>query len=171
MRKLLLLILLAIMPAVSFTAHGADGIPKDSLMAVVNEYRLYDGFDVVKLNSLGTKALKTAIRIAAMGEEDEDIRQLLKVITGIKKIAVVDYEDCSQGIRDGFNRKIGKILQDQEILMQVKDGSDSMTIYGVVSDDAGTVKDFVLFSPDSCALICLFGSISIDTVMNLVEEA
>ena len=171
MRKLLLLILLAIMPVATYTASGANGIPSDKLMTVVNEYRLYDGFEVVKLNSLATKALKTAIRIAALGEEDKDIRELLKVITGIKKIAVVDYEDCSEGIRDSFNRKVGKILQNQDILMQVKDGSDSMTIYGVVSDDAGTVKDFVLFSPDNCALICLFGSISIDTVMRMVEEA
>lgn len=166
-----MIILLAIMPIASYTAYGANGIPKDKLMAVVNEYRFYDGFEVVKLNSLGTKALKTAIRIAALGEEDEDIRQLLKVITGIKKVAVVDYEDCSDNIREGFSRKVGKILHDQEILMQVKDGSDSMTIYGVVSDDAGTVKDFVLFAPDSCALICLFGSISMDSLMRIVEEA
>lgn len=164
-------ILLAIMPAVSYTAYGASGIPKDKLMNVVNEYRPYDGFEVVKLNSLATKALKTAIRIAALGEDDKDIRELLKVITGIKKIAVVDYEDCSEDIRNSFNRKVGKILQDQDILMQVKDSSDSMTIYGVVSDDAGTVKDFVLYSPENCALICLFGSISMGTVVEMVKES
>ena len=32
------------------------------------------------------------------------------------------------------------------------------------------IKDFVLFSPDDCTLVCLFGSISLDKVLAIASE-
>jgi hypothetical protein len=56
------------------------------------------------------------------------------------------------------------------MLMEVKDGSDIMRMYGVVDDRGDKVKDFVLFSPEDCTLICLFGSISLDSVMAVASK-
>ncbi len=74
---------------------------------------------------------------------------------------VVDNEKCigcGQCVRDcvaGF--------------LEVKDGSETVRIFGVASEDGEEVKDFVLYAPDDCALVCLFGSISMEAVASMVE--
>ena len=45
-----------------------------------------------------------------------------------------------------------------------------MKIYGVFDEQSGTVQDFVLYAPSDCALICLFGSISMDAIAQLVSK-
>ena len=56
------------------------------------------------------------------------------------------------------------------MLMEVKDGSDIMRMYGVVDDRGDRVRNFVLFSPEDCTLICLFGTISLDSVLNMASR-
>ncbi len=45
-----------------------------------------------------------------------------------------------------------------------------MRIYGVVDESADSVKDFVLYTPSDCALICIFGSISMDAVAKIASN-
>ena len=62
-------------------------------------------------------------------------------------------------------------MPDEDVLMDIKDsGQQSMRLYGVVSDDGKTLKDFVIHSPESSALICLFGTISFDGISKFIEE-
>ena len=54
--------------------------------------------------------------------------------------------------------------------MEAKDDDASMRIFGVVDEKTGTVRDFVLHSPDGGTLICIFGSISMDAVSKVLAD-
>ena len=82
---------------------------------------------------------------------------------------MVDYSSCDLQVRQGFSQKMSRLLGGADMLMEVKDGSEVMRMYGVVDDKGGKVKNFVLFSPEDCTLICLFGTISLDSIMNMAS--
>ena len=167
MKRIVATILLLLTFTVVFAQTGKSGVPRERITSLINEFRGYDGFEVVRMNSLGTSAIKALVRMSALSDGDKDSRALLDVLKGIKKIAVVDYEDCERNVKDRFSRKIGRALSSADLLMEVKDGTEVLKMYGVVSDDSAVVKDFVMFSQEDCALICLFGSISLDAVMKM----
>ena len=54
--------------------------------------------------------------------------------------------------------------------MEVTDEGDQMQIYGLYDERTDVVRDFVLYTPSECALICLFGSISMDTVSRMMNN-
>ena len=91
------------------------------------------------------------------------------MLNDIRRVAVVDYEDCGESVKNEFNSKLDRILAGAEILMEVKDSEDLVRIYGVVNEDASRVKDFVVHVPNDCALICMFGSIPMDAVAKIIE--
>lgn len=138
-------------------AAGAQALPKGELMQLVNEYRSVDGFDVVRLGYLGTAGIKSIIRLAAIGNEEG--REALKVIRGVNRVVVVDYESCESWLRDEFSMKLRSILCEAEVFMEVKDDGETMKMYGVVDGSGTKVKDFMIYDESGCALICLFGSI------------
>ena len=55
-------------------------------------------------------------------------------------------------------------MQKSELLMEAKEDGTHMRMFGVVDDAAGTVRDFVIYVPDSGTLICLFGSMSLEAL-------
>ena len=89
---------------------------------------------------------------------------------GIKKLALVDYSDCDPEVRQGFSKKMTRLLDGVDMLMEVKEGSEVMRMYGVVDDKGDKVKNFVLFSPEDCTLVCLFGTISLDSVLSAASR-
>ena len=137
---------------------------------LISEYKAYDGFEAVKVGRLGTGILKSLISSGAVEGSDPEIKEIKRLIKGIKKLAVVDYSDCEPQVRQGFTQKVGRLLNGAEMLMEVKDGSDIMRMYGVVDDRGDRVRNFVLFSPEDCTLICLFGTISLDSVLNMTSR-
>lgn len=170
MKKIIVAIMLLAVCVTAFPQTGNGGVPKEKIASLINEFRTYDGFDVVRMNALGTSAIKALIRMTASADSDPEVRAALDMIKGIKKIAVVDYEDCAQDVKQRFSRKLNRALSSSELLMEAKDGSEVMRMYGVVSDDSAVVRDFVMFSPDDCALVCLFGSISLDAIMKIANQ-
>lgn len=117
---------------------------------------------MVQLGSLATSAIKTVIRIAA--KDDPDARQALQVLNGIRRLTVFEYEDCSPAVKEKITRKLNRILKNSELLIETKDGTDSMRMYGVVDEKGDTVTDFVIYTPGECALICIFGKVSMDAI-------
>lgn len=110
-------------------------------------------------------------RLAMKFAEDEDVKAAAGLVDHLKKLYVVDYEDCSEALKDKFNAKIGKALRGSELLMEAKDDDERMSIYGTPSADGSTVSDIVLFAPQSGALICFFGSMDSDKVGELIASA
>ena len=102
--------------------------------------------------------------------DDPDAKEALRLMKGVRGIYVFDFEDCSQHDKSRITRRLNRILSGSEVLMEASEGGDKMRIYGVVDENAGTVKDFVLYTPTDCVLICIFGTISMDTVSSIVTN-
>ncbi len=169
MRKAMILMAVALL--LPFYADAArkvnGGIDRNSLTEIIRTYSGEEGFEVVNVGSIATSLIKKIIRVAADYDDDPDIRQALKIIRNVKRVSIISYENVSDKTRSQITSRLGKALDNTDLLMEVKDGDDTMRMYGVVSDDSETVKDFVLFAPEDCALICLFGSLSVDAIMEL----
>lgn len=138
------------------------------LTSLISEYRGREGFDVIKIGRLGTSAIKTIARLGALGD-DEDAAMVRDVVGGLKKLAIVDYEDCSDADKQSFERKVNRLLKDDEVIMEFKDGGDICRVYGVMDEKSDKIRDFILYTPSDCALICLFGSISLNKVLSTVD--
>ena len=170
MKKTFLTIALVMLTVAAFAASPKRSVSQESLVSLVNEYSLYDGFEVIKVGSLGTAALRGVAKVAAAADrEDPEVRELVKMLNGIKKMAIVDYSECDDKARDKFDKKLERLLSSSDLLMEAKDEEDTVRIYGLVSDDASTVKDFVMYVPSESALICLFGSISLDSLSKFMN--
>jgi hypothetical protein len=54
--------------------------------------------------------------------------------------------------------------------METRDGNEVMQIYGVVDEENGTVKDFIMHNPSGATLICIFGSIPVEKIARLATQ-
>lgn len=171
MKRILICFLLS--TAMLFAGSEAYGqaVPKEALLSLIREYSNNDGFEVLKVGGLGTTALKAVINLAVMSDGDPEAREAVKAIKGIRRMAIVDFEDCSQQVRDSFTARLKSLLARSEKLMEVKDDGDTLFMYGVVDKSGSKVKDFVLYSVADSSLICLFGSINLDAVMKIAGQA
>lgn len=167
MKRVAFLILLSLQVCIApaFSRERASSVER--LPSIISEYSIYDGFDVVKVGSVGTSLLKAIGGISAIVDKDEDIARVLKMAKGIKRIAVVDFEDAAEKQKKSFTSKVSRALSSSELLFSAKDGSDRVDVYGITSDRDGSVTDIVMFCPDDGALICFFGTISLDGVPGL----
>ena len=152
----------------SLSAMAGKNVSKTQLATLISEYRHYDGVELVQLGSLATSALKTVIRISA--KDDPDAAEALQLLNGIRRLTVFEYEDCSPAVKEKITRKLNRILNGSELLMEAKDDGDSMRMYGVMDEKDDTIRDFVLHSPDSCALICIFGKVSMKALSKMMKD-
>jgi hypothetical protein len=149
--------------------NGKKSVHEQQLNALITEYTFHDGFEVIRLGGLGTALLKPLLKLATIDSQDGDAQKALKLIGQIRRIAVVDYSECDEKTRDRFSRRASKLLDDVEMLMEVKDGSDVMQMYAVSDSEGKTVNDFVLFAPRDCALICLYGTLPLEMLSELAN--
>lgn len=139
-----------------------SSISRAKLNSLVSICRTYKNVEIVKVGSVGMSLLKLAARIST---EDEEDREALRAMNGIKSISVMDYSECRAGDRDAISARIDHLLDGKTPIMEVKDDGEAMFIYGVVSEDGGKIEDFVLYTPSDCALIGIFGSIDTAALM------
>ena len=165
--KKILFLLIVLLPLLAPAAAG-ENVPKSKITALISDCQRYEGVEVVQLGGLATMALKATLRLATV--DDPEARQAIKLITGIKRISVLSYEDCEPAIRDRISRRLDRILEGGDLLMEAKDGDDVTQIYGVVDDKTGTVRDFVMHNPTGYSLICIFGSIPIDKIARVISD-
>lgn len=139
------------------------------VVSLVSEFSMCDGFNIVQVGKLGTGLIKKIVRAAADPEIPEE-KALLDMVGGIKKVSVIEYGECDAETREKFVRKLDRILPQEDLLIDVRDDGENVRIFGVVSEEEGTVQDFILHAPDENALVCLFGSINIDSISRLIED-
>ena len=166
--KRLLLIICILIPVAAMASTPGKRVSKSRITSFISECRHYDGVEVVRLGRIATGALRGVMRVAAMG--DPDVRDALRLMKGVNGVAVFDFEDCSEYDKSRITSRLNRILSGSEVLMEASDGGDKMRIYGVVDESADSVKDFVLYTPSDCALICIFGSISMDAVAKIASN-
>ena len=166
MKKLLLFLLL--LGPIAATAASPEGrIPKTQISTVISEYSHCEGVDGVRLGRLATGAVKGVVRVASI--KDRDAREALSLMKGVKSLYVFDYASCSPALRDRIGRRLDRIFRNTELLMEVNDEEDKMQIFGLYDEKTDAVRDFVLYTPSECTLICIFGSISMNTVSRMTD--
>ena len=146
------------------TAWAGDRAGK--LRTLVNEFRDEPGFEVV---DMGPVALGL-IRAAARGEvKTEDDRKALQVFKDIKRLTILDFSDAEASRKEKFLRKAKRVLADEEMLLEAKDGGETIRVYGLSNAAGDILEDIVLLADD--AIISVRGKIRADLIGELVNEA
>lgn len=170
MRKMVVVMLLILASAAVFAKSGENAVRQEKLLELISEYNEKKNFNVIRISSFGASAIKGVVRAASAFDGDKDLKDTLEVIKGIRGGVIVKYGDCSEAVRRGFDRRLGELLENCDVLFEAKDGEDMIRMYGVIDENAEDVKDFILYIPSDAALVCLFGTIKLDAVAKIVAE-
>ena len=166
--KRIFFLLLILAPLAGAAASPEGRIPKTQLTNVIADYRHSEGVEVVRLGSLATGAVKGVVRIASV--HDPDARDALRLMKGVKSLYVFDYASCKPTLRERINQRLNRVFRNTELLMEVSDENDRMQIFGLYDEQSDAVRDFVLYTPSECTLICIFGTVSMDTVSRVMAN-
>ena len=166
--KRLLLIVFVLCPLAAGAVTVKDRLRSAQVKALVAECRSYEGAEVINAGRLITGAIKGAIRLASV--EDDGVREIAKLIGGVKSISILDFEDCSPRDKNAICSRIERVFKGIEPLMEVRDDGDLLLIYGVVNEAATKLRDFIVYSPGNGNLICLFGSIDTDKAVHIINQ-
>lgn len=168
MMKRILLVIAVLIPGLLLAGNHRKDVSRTRIASVISECRSVEGVEFVHLGRFAVSALKGVARVGAI--DDPDLQEALKIGKGIRGISVLSYEDCSESDRRRISRKLDHALAGSEMLMEAGDSGERVRFYGVVDEQADRVRDFVLYAPSDCALICLFGSISMEDVAKLASN-
>lgn len=159
MKKIVAILILAVLMIGAVPTLSAKDKKKDvktsDITNVVNDYRGKDGFTVFSIGKFGMSMVAKLAKIA-------DDPEAMKIIKGLDRMVVVEYCDADQAVREEFNEKISTALEGAETIMSVKDGGESMNMYGTISNKGDAIDDLIIFVPEGHALVCFFGEISAD---------
>ena len=169
MKKKLLLMIAGLGIALQAAAMMPAKLNQEKLFSLISSYKRHDGFEVVQMGSVKTAALKMALRIALRFEKVPEAEAALDIMKGVRRLSVVDYSDCAKAVRASFESELERMLAKGDLIMEARDGNDMIRIYGVVSDSGEQLKDFVVYSPDNSALICIFGSVDVKDLRKLAR--
>ena len=167
MKKFITLLLFLILP---LGGLAGKNIPKNQLSSFFSEYRYEPGVEMVRLGGLSAFFIKAMVKKELEAEDDPEAQALLNVLRGIRRFSVLDYEDASDYAKEKITRRLNSIFDGVELLMEVKSGDECLSMYGVCSESGDMVRDFVIYSPSDCALICLFGTISMRDLNTIVAS-
>ena len=142
------------------------GNPNTQLRNLASSYKGAEGFEVVDIGGVGLRLLRLAARTSVESKED---REALKLFSGLKRLTIVDFSEASAPMRDQFLGKANRILSGSEMLLEMKDGGETVRIYGVSSADGSLLEDIALLAEDT--LIFIRGSIRTDQIEALMRQA
>lgn len=168
MKRIVFLIALALLP-LSLVAQNMSA-PYRHLYNLIGEYKDIEGFEAVRLGSVGTALARGVVGAALRADGDREALVLIRAARRIRRIAVVDYEDCSEPVKKRFTERVNRLLEGCPLLMEVNSDGEELRIYGKTDGDSAWLRDCVLYAPSSHALICLSGSVSIDSLASLMHQ-
>ena len=113
--------------------------------------------------------MRSAASLSSGAEDDPELREALKLLDGVRRLVVVEYEGGAEHQRKMFNDRVESALEGCELLMSANDDGSSVHIYGTLDEKSGRVGDLVVFTPDDGALICVFGSFPMEAVAQLAN--
>ena len=142
------------------------GNPAGKLRTLVNEFRNEPGFEMVDMGPIALGLIRAAARGEAKTEED---RKALQIFKDIKHLTVLDFSDAEAARKEKFLRKAKRVLADEEMLMEAKDGGETVRVYGLSNAAGDILEDIILLADDS--LISVRGKIRADLIGELVNQA
>ena len=170
MKRLITIVLLAAFTVGSALPGAAAADRKKvntgAVAGLVREYNVYPGFEVVSVGGLGLGLVRMIAKASAESEEE---RVALEILDGLRKVIVVEYEGADENRKDSFSRKVARLLENAEKIVEVKEDGETLDIYGTSASGGERLDDLIVFIPEDCTLICLFGSISSDKIADIIE--
>ena len=142
------------------------GNPGGKLRSLVSSFKGTEGFDIVDLGGPAMLLLKAAARAEVDDPED---RAAMDLFRSLRRLTVVDFSEAAPEKRETFLRKLDRILDGEEVLMEAKDGGEKVAIYGLTSKDGSRIDDIIIRADD--ALISVRGSIRTDQIEALMKQA
>ncbi len=149
-------------------ANAADKAKSGEVIDLIKNYKSEQGFNVVSVGSFGLGLMKMAAKASAETEED---KAAVEFMDGIEKIFAVEYDDAAPARKADFNAKLSKLLDSAGKIMEMKEGGETVNIYGTSADHGESIDDLIIFIPEECSLVCLFGSISSKNITDLIEAS
>ncbi len=167
-RTILFLIAAAISAGICLNTFAQTTRAKsEEIIAMLHSYGDKDGFEMVTIGKFGINIAKIFAKRSA--ETKEEKQEILEFMDGLQQMVVLDFEDAASGMKAEFKAKISDFLKMSEKIVEIKDHGESMNIYGSSSNDGEAIDDLIIYAPDDCALICLFGTISARTIAEMME--
>ncbi|MCQ2183040.1 MAG: DUF4252 domain-containing protein [Bacteroidales bacterium] len=148
-------------------AARAETNAAGKVISLANQYKGYEEFEVVRVGPLVMKFIKMASG-KAIEDEQEGV---LALMDGIRKMVIVDYDGVEDRVREEFDQKVRKVLSRCEVLMEAKDGDELVRVFGKISADGDSVSDVVIYVPSDGALICITGTVDLDSVKDMTGKS
>lgn len=143
---------------------GAWAGTPEKIGDIVKQYSHREGFEVMDLGRLLVGTLRAAALLDS--DMDEEDRAALNAFSRVNRLVVVDFEDASEADKTSFRRKVEKVLDKMELIMEAKDSGETIRIYGIQDDT--NLKDVILYSSDG-TLLSVSGSIDLEHIGELME--
>ncbi len=173
MKKIIAMVMLVVMTAgtgISPAAAQKGSVDSSAILKLVDKYSGEDGFETVSFGNLAVWLMKMAANAKAQTPED---KAALDVLSGIHKFVAMEYEDASASAKSSFDKEISALLAGAEKIVEVKDGGDSVNIYGTLSKNGDKIRDVIIHVPEESSIVCIFGTVDVKdlgTVMKTANE-
>ena len=136
---------------------------------IIRDFNSVEGFNILNIKGFGTGLIKHMIT-AAMDRNDPEQKAVADMVSGIKRLTVVEYSDCDDVTKERFLKKMGRVLNEDNLLFDMKDDGESLKMYGTVSEDGSTLQDFFVHAPEDGAFILFSGTLALDSISGLMEQ-
>ena len=153
--------------ALCLVGEAWAGNPGGKLRSLVSSFKGTEGFDVVDLGGPALLLLKTVARAEADDPED---RAAMDLFRNLRRLTVIDFSEAAPEKKEKFLRKLDRILDGEEILMEAKDDGETMRIYGTFNEKTGKVSDVGIFSPTDGTFIFLSGSFNLEDISKIMDK-
>ncbi len=174
MKRVLVLCALALATCVCLYGKNVKDTSKE-IVKLAKSYRNKPGFEVVNLGPTSMSLMKMAAKAEARYDDDDDLDDRedawneVDILSGVKRMLVVDYEDASYADKSSFNEKLLKCLEGCELLLSTIDDGEETKIYGRVLDDGVTLNDLIVYEPQDGSLVYMEGKIDIQKALSLAQ--
>lgn len=158
MRRFLALTIIA-MTVFSAYSYGGESVGERP-ERLIREFRANDGFHSIGLGRLGTGLAKGILKMVLAADADEEALRVCNCFSKISSVRVTVYEECEDNVKDNFNRRMSGILNRCELLMEIKDRNDRISLFS----DSGA---YYMFIPNECVMIRFTGRIDTEALMKI----
>lgn len=141
---------------------------RSQVNSLISDFRHFSGVETTTIGPVLLSLGRTAMNIGAeveFGDLDDEELAALCLLDGIKKIQVVDFEDCRFSVRENIFNRLGDITRGMTMLMEYIEDDDKGAIYVNLSKDEQTVKDFLIVDDET--IVCVQGDFSLAAVSQL----
>lgn len=164
--KKIFLLLIALLPSLTAVSRPMGKAVSTAAYAVISEFDRCNGVEVIRMGPFAMTIARCVLNMSS----DPDSRQALELVKGIRRISVFSYEDCAPALQNRISRRVNDVLGDYEPLMEVRDGEDTVRMFGSVDENTGDISDFVLHISDGM-IVCFSGRLPMEAVSRLIAEA